>query len=105
MARDPLTTRSKTAMPAESLVYRDWAAGMDGEMMAEKYGVDPDTVRHYIRPRLPRWKTSPPPQLRTDQRRLVIQKECWQDKALRNVLISLPHISMYAAVLEERANG
>ncbi|WP_037449029.1 hypothetical protein [Sinorhizobium fredii] len=95
--------KRRGTMPAESIVYRDWKAGVSRTQMAERYGVTEGGIGEYLRRRVERWAAKAPPQLADNTGKIVRTVIAVSENGYREMQISLPRISMHVKAMEARA--
>ncbi|OLP56793.1 hypothetical protein BJF92_12025 [Rhizobium rhizosphaerae] len=84
-------------MPAESVVLRDWHAGVTPVQMAARYGVARKTVMKYLAARTPFWRAERTRPLIADERRILVEHIERTAQSDQISLISLPRNSMHLA--------
>ncbi|UFX03391.1 hypothetical protein [Sinorhizobium medicae] len=95
--------RRRGAMPAESIVYRDWKNGISRPDTANRCGLSEDGLAEYLRRRVDRWSPQPPPQLSGTSGKIVRTVVAMSDSGYREIQISLPRITMHVKAMETRA--
>lgn len=87
--------RRPRPMPSEAYIYHALREGRALDEIGVAVGMSWKTLRMFIKSRSENWQENPPKKLTSDERRVVVTKEAYIDRAWRFISISLPRNSMH----------